>query len=166
MSRDLETLRQLPLRPCVGITLFNAEGLVFTGKRLDTSVEAWQMPQGGIDEGEAAEAAAFRELEEETGITSARILEKMPDYVDYNLPDELLGKALRGKYRGQRQEWYAMAFEGDEAEVNIVTEHQEFGEWRWLPLEELPHVIVPFKKAVYEQVVTAFTPLRNRLFGS
>lgn len=160
---SLDELRQLPLRPCVGITLFNAQGLVFTGKRLDTSVEAWQMPQGGIDKGEAAQAAAFRELEEETGVTRATVLAEMPGTIDYNLPDELLGVALRGKYSGQRQNWFAMLHEGGDAEINIATEHPEFGEWRWLPLEQLPEMIVPFKKELYAHVVAAFIPVRDAL---
>ncbi len=162
----LAELRQLPLRPCVGVTLFNAQGLVFTGKRLDTAVEAWQMPQGGIDKGEDALTAAFRELEEETGVTQARLLAEMPGTIDYDLPDELLGKALKGKYSGQQQNWFAMLFEGADADINIATEHPEFGEWRWLPLEELPNVIVPFKKALYSHVVEAFLPVRDALLTS
>lgn len=162
---SLEELRKLPLRPCVGIALFNPQGLVFTGKRIDTEVEAWQMPQGGIDEGEDPEAAAFRELAEETGITRARVLAEMPGTIDYDLPDELLGKALKGKYRGQRQNWFAMLHEGQDAEINIATAHPEFEEWRWLPLEQLPEVIVPFKRALYLQVVQAFIPVRDRLLA-
>ena len=163
---SLEELRKLPLRPCVGITLFNPQGLVFTGKRIDTTIEAWQMPQGGIDKGEDAKAAAFRELEEETGVTKARVIAEMPGALDYNLPDDLLGVALKGKYRGQRQNWFAMLYEGDDAEINIETAHPEFDEWQWLPLERLPDVIVPFKKELYVKIVKAFLPVRNTLIGA
>lgn len=154
-------------RPCVGITVINRDGLVWVGRRADAQGDAegrgawWQMPQGGIDEGEAPNAAALRELIEETGMRTVRILGETEGWLRYDLPDELVGKAWGGRYRGQEQKWFAVRFLGDEAEINITSpdEKAEFTEWRWVPISELAELVVPFKRPVYLEVVEAFTPL-------
>jgi putative (di)nucleoside polyphosphate hydrolase len=148
----------LPYRPCVGIMLINAKGQIFAGKRLDSTAEAWQMPQGGIDDGEKPRAAALRELWEETGITADLVafIAKTEDWVTYDLPPELLGKVWGGKYRGQRQKWFLYRFTGSDADVKIATAHPEFGAWRWIGADEMVAAIVPFKRKVYETVVAAF----------
>ena len=150
----------LPYRLCAGVMLINAQGDVFVGQRIDSSVEAWQMPQGGIDEGEDAEAAALRELGEETGVAPEKVvlIAAAPGEFVYDLPDDLIGKVWKGQYRGQTQRWFLYRFLGDDSDINIVTAHQEFRAWRWLPPAELPAVIVPFKRALYEQVLAAFSP--------
>ena len=148
----------LPYRPCVGVVLINRDGLIFTGNRKDSHIPAWQMPQGGIDDGEKPRKAALRELWEETGVTDdlVEFIAKTDDWVTYDLPAELLGKVWGGKYRGQRQRWFLMRMlAGDEA-VNIATDHPEFSEWRWIGADEMLAAIVPFKRAAYEQVIAAF----------
>jgi putative (di)nucleoside polyphosphate hydrolase len=146
----------LPYRPCVGIMLVNDEGLVFVGRRIDQTVEGWQMPQGGIDDGETPEQAALRELEEETGTNKATIIGQMDEWLTYDLPSHLLGVALHGRYRGQRQKWIAMRFHGTDKDINIATHEPEFGSWKWLALEALPRMIVPFKRDTYMKVIAAF----------
>ncbi|PZO91210.1 MAG: RNA pyrophosphohydrolase [Sphingomonas sanxanigenens] len=155
MSSDIAAL---PYRPAVGVMLLNQEGQVFVGQRIDSTQEAWQMPQGGIDEGEEAEAAALRELGEETGIDASlvRIVARHPEELLYDLPPELVGRVWKGRFRGQRQTWFLARFTGGDGDVNIATEHPEFSAWRWIAPEDLPRLIVPFKKALYEQVVKAF----------
>ena len=153
----------LPYRPCAGIMLKNSQGLIFVGQRLDgsgVSSEAWQMPQGGVDDGEDPEMAALRELGEETGIA--------PHHVDiiarsagehlYDLPPELLGRIWKGQYRGQRQIWFLMNFLGRDEDVNIATAHQEFRDWRWAHVDELVDLIVPFKRELYSNVLKEFAP--------
>lgn len=153
----------LPYRPCAGIMLKNAQGLIFVGQRMDgsgVSSEAWQMPQGGVDDGEDVETAALRELGEETGIA--------PHHVDiiarsagehlYDLPPELLGRIWKGQYRGQRQIWFLMNFLGRDEDVNIATAHQEFRDWRWAHVDELVDLIVPFKRELYSNVLKEFAP--------
>ncbi|MDH4983320.1 RNA pyrophosphohydrolase [Hyphomicrobium sp. D-2] len=160
-------------RPCVGIALFNRDGLVWIGRRADAPGEPegpgawWQMPQGGIDKGEDPAEAALRELYEETSIRSAIIIGETDDWLRYDLPPELIGKAWKGKYRGQAQKWFAMRFDGDESEINIAApagHKAEFSHWRWNPLDRVADLIVPFKRSVYQQVVSAFAshaePLR------
>lgn len=155
----------LPYRPCVGIMLLNAEGDVFVGQRIDTTVEAWQMPQGGIDDGETPAEAAFRELEEEIGTARARIIAESRDWLDYDLPEHLVGRVWKGKYRGQRQKWYAMRFEGQDSDINLATADPEFNAWQWLPAEKLPATIVPFKRALYERILEEFLPVVKSVRG-
>ncbi|TNE61142.1 MAG: RNA pyrophosphohydrolase [Alphaproteobacteria bacterium] len=144
----------LPYRPCVGIMLVNAEGMVFTAERLDTP-GAWQMPQGGVDPGEALEEAALRELEEEIGVPAdaVDVLGQTRDWVMYDLPPHLLGVVWGGKYRGQKQQWFLMRLKADDSAINIDTEIPEFGRWKWSSTQELLDEIVPFKRPVYAQVV-------------
>ncbi len=151
---------ELPYRPCVGVMLINPAGLIFAGRRIDNPEPAWQMPQGGIDAGEEPADAARRELREETGITGELIepLACMPGWVTYDLPPELLGVVWGGRYRGQRQKWFLYRFLGHDDQVRIATEHPEFDRWRWIGADEMIGSIVPFKRAVYEQVVRAFRP--------
>jgi putative (di)nucleoside polyphosphate hydrolase len=149
----------LPYRPAAGIMLVNREGKVFVGQRLDSTLEAWQMPQGGIDEGEDALTAALRELAEETGIAADKVelVATAEEKLLYDLPDDLIGKLWGGRYRGQRQTWFLFRFLGDDdADVNIETEHQEFRAWRWADPADLPSMIVPFKRQLYHDVLAAF----------
>ena len=150
----------LPYRPCAGVMLLNSEGKVFVGQRIDTTVEAWQMPQGGIDDGEDAEAAAIRELGEEIGVTpdTVALIAVAPDELYYDLPPELVGQVWKGKWRGQRQRWFLYRFLGEDSDIDIATDHPEFNAWRWVDPADLPHIIVPFKKSLYEEVLAAFTP--------
>ncbi len=149
---------KLPYRPCVGVVLVNPAGLVFAGQRLDNAIEAWQMPQGGIDRDETPRTAALRELQEETGVTAdlVDVLAKTHHWITYDLPPELLGKVWGGRYRGQRQKWFLMRYRGTDDQIRIETEHPEFSAWRWIDVDELVAGIVPFKRHVYEQVITAF----------
>ena len=153
-----EEIEKLPYRPCVGVMLVNAAGHVFVGQRLDNDAPAWQMPQGGVDKGEEPRAAALRELWEETGVTADLVtVEGETDgWVSYDLPHDLVPRIWKGRYRGQKQKWFLLRFHGTDADVNIATDHPEFSEWRWLPPEDLPAAIVPFKRVVYEQVLDQF----------
>jgi putative (di)nucleoside polyphosphate hydrolase len=156
---------KLPYRPCAGIMLANREGQVFVGQRLDAAdslyPDAWQMPQGGIDKGEEAEAAALRELREETGVVEdhVQIIGRTKEEYLYDLPDELLGKIWKGKYRGQRQSWFLLRFTGEDDHINIRTEHPEFLNWKWTDPAGLPDIIVPFKRDLYRAVLKEFGPL-------
>ena len=160
----------LPYRPCAGIMVLNDKGLVWAGRRIsqgnsefDGSPQLWQMPQGGIDEGEAPLAAAIRELYEETGMKTVTLLAEARDWIHYDLPPQLIGIGLRGKYRGQAQKWFAFRFDGNESEIQIYpppgSNEAEFDAWDWKPMESLPELIVPFKRSVYEQVVEQFRHL-------
>jgi putative (di)nucleoside polyphosphate hydrolase len=154
----------LPYRPCVGIMLINRDGLVWVGRRRpkwDRSGHIWQMPQGGIGAGEAERAAALRELEEETAVHSVEIIAEAPGWLSYDLPSELLGVALKGRYRGQRQKWFAMRFLGEDSEIDILPRNgrkAEFQAWRWAKMTELPELIIPFKRQVYRDIVSMFAP--------
>jgi putative (di)nucleoside polyphosphate hydrolase len=151
----------LPYRPCVGVMLINTDGRVFVGRRSDRSEEGvdstwWQMPQGGLDEGEEPEAGARRELAEETGVTSARFVARTQEWLAYDLPDELIGIAWEGRYRGQKQLWFAARFEGPESEIDLDPRdghEREFDAWQWVTLAELPALVVPFKRKVYLSVI-------------
>lgn len=151
-------LAALPYRPCAGVMLVNRDGRVFVGRRLDSTLDAWQMPQGGIDPGEDAAAAALRELGEETGVVPDKVelIAEAPEELTYDLPPELLGKVWDGQWRGQRQRWFLFRFLGDDRDIDIATAHPEFSAWKWADPEDLPTLIVPFKKALYEQVLAAF----------
>ena len=168
MSVDNKTL---PYRRCVGLAVFNDQGLVWAGRRIaktDTTAHEfkWQLPQGGIDAGEDPLEAAKRELYEETGIRSVELLLESPGWLNYDLPEDLLGKALKGKYRGQTQKWFAFRFVGHEAEINIDAppdgSHPEFDAWEWKDLSEMPDLIVPFKRDLYVQVADLFAEFTLR----
>jgi len=159
------TREAMPYRKCAGVAVFNAQGQIFVGRRKgmanDPEAAAGQLPQGGIDKGEEPEHAAFRELYEETSIRTVSLLAEAPAWIHYDLPDDLLGKALKGKYRGQQQRWFAGIFEGDEAEINVLapgdgSEKAEFDAWRWEDLENLPELAVAFKRSAYAEIVAAF----------
>lgn len=150
----------LPYRPCAGIMLRNANGQIFVGQRLDSTTEAWQMPQGGVDPGEDPEQAAIRELGEEAGIAAnlVQIVARSAGEHFYDLPQELIGRVWGGRYRGQSQHWFLMRFLGTDNDINILTEHQEFRAWRWAAPSELVDLIVPFKRELYANVLREFAP--------
>ena len=150
----------LPYRPCAGVMLLNRQGHVFVGQRMDSTLEAWQMPQGGIDPGEDALAAAIRELGEETGVAAHHIelIAQAPEELWYDLPDELIGKVWQGKWRGQRQQWFAFRFLGEDHDIDIATAHQEFRAWRWAVPSELPEIVVGFKRDLYTRLLVLFGP--------
>lgn len=172
-SPHAETDLDLPYRPCVGITLISPAGLVFVGRRRQEAGpehvqgdRAWQMPQGGIDEGEDPREAALRELHEETNVSPRSVvpLGETPGWLAYDLPPAVLKQAWKGRYRGQRQKWFAFGFVGDESEIDVLSpgggaHTSEFDTWRWEPMAGLPDLIVPFKRPVYEAVVAAFAGL-------
>ena len=152
---------ELPLRLGVGIIVLNKENKVFVGKRRDNPINKWQMPQGGVDRGENLINAMKRELKEETSIRSIEILKELEGWTEYELPDYLLGKIWRGKYRGQKQKWFIVRFLGRDEEINLKTAHPEFIEWQWLDIENLPSVIVHFKKKVYEKLLPVIKSFIN-----
>lgn len=178
-NRKIPDRAAMPYRDCVGTAVFNAKGEVLIGRRKrETDPEAseehgspWQMPQGGMDKGEEPLATAVRELFEETSIRSVELIAEAPGWVYYDLPDDELGIALKGKYRGQRQRWFAFRFTGEESEINVTApgggaHPAEFDTWRWEALELLPDLIVPFKRAAYEEVVAAFRDIPFRMRSS
>jgi len=161
----------LPYRACAGVVVFNRQGQVFIGRRKGMASPhdaAWQFPQGGINKGEPPQDAALRELFEETSIHSVKLIATAPDWIFYDLPEHLLGKALKGKYRGQKQKWFACLFEGNETEINVLTpggskKNAEFDAWKWEDLERVPDLIVSFKRAAYDEIVAAFRPVAHEL---
>ena len=148
----------LPYRPAAGVMLLNGQKQVFVAQRLDTTLEAWQMPQGGLDDGEEPQAGALRELEEETGIAAhlVEIVARSANELLYDLPEDLVGKLWKGRYRGQRQCWFLMRFMGEDRDVNLDTPHPEFRAWKWADPRDLPDLIVPFKRTLYEDVLREF----------
>ena len=153
-----EEIAKLPYRPCVGVMLMNADGHVFVAQRGDRDTDAWQMPQGGVDEGEDYRDAALRELEEETSVPrdAVSVVAETDDMVRYDLPHELVPNIWKGRYRGQEQKWFLLRLEGPDSLINIDTDHPEFTAWRWVPLDQVVPHIVEFKRSVYQQVVAAF----------
>tara|TARA_X000001036_G_scaffold404156_1_gene411254 strand:+ start:3341 stop:3811 length:471 start_codon:yes stop_codon:yes gene_type:complete len=147
------TEKKLPLRIGVGVIVLNDENKIFVGKRKDNPVDKWQMPQGGVDKNESFLTAMKRELGEETSIKNIKILKELDGWFEYELPQNLLGIIWKGKYRGQKQKWFITKFTGQESEINLETEHPEFIEWKWIRIEELPEVIVDFKKNVYKKLL-------------
>lgn len=166
---------QAQYRPCVGIMVLNRQGLVWIGRRADAPNEPegrgswWQMPQGGIDLEEDPRAAALRELTEETGLRTVEVVAEHPKWLNYDLPSNLIGKAWGGRWRGQRQKWFLIRFLGDDSEVTLTPPpgHQvEFDAWRWAPLDQLPALVIPFKRSVYDDVIATFAPLVRPLGSS
>jgi putative (di)nucleoside polyphosphate hydrolase len=157
-----EEIARLPYRPCVGVMLANPAGHIFVGQRIDRDQDAWQMPQGGVDPGEAPRDAALRELREETGVTADKVTveAETEGWLPYDLPHDLVPRIWKGRFRGQEQKWFLLRFHGADADVNIATDYPEFSEWRWLPSDQLVASIVPFKRDVYTRVLDAF---RDRL---
>ncbi|MFO1059117.1 MAG: RNA pyrophosphohydrolase [Dongiaceae bacterium] len=149
----------LPYRPGVGIMLFGPPGQVLVARRIDMPSDAWQMPQGGIDAGEAPLDAAWREMEEEIGTAAAALLAESREWLSYDLPDELIPRLWGGRFRGQRQKWFAFRFTGRDGDIDIARENPEFSAWRWAPLEQVPDLIVPFKRTLYQRLVEEFRPL-------
>lgn len=144
---------ELPLRTGVGIVVLNSENKVFVGKRRDNPFDKWQMPQGGVELNEPLIKAMKRELIEETSIENIQVLKELDQWLEYELPENLVGKIWRGKYRGQKQKWFIVRFTGDEKEININTKHPEFIEWKWIDMNLLPDLIVNFKKHVYKNIL-------------
>ena len=156
-----EEIEKLPYRPCVGIVLVNGAGMIFAAQRLDSEMAAWQMPQGGVDDGETPREAALRELWEETGVTQelVSVEAETQDWLPYELPHHLVPRLWKGQFRGQRQRWFLMRFHGRDDQINIETEHPEFSEWTWIDPDELIAKIVPFKRDVYSKVMSEFQDL-------
>jgi putative (di)nucleoside polyphosphate hydrolase len=155
----------LPYRPCVGVMVLNRKGLAFIGRRIDGPehidlTHAWQMPQGGIDSGEDAWTAAARELHEETNIRSVERIAEIAEWLRYDIPRKIVGQAWKGKYRGQTQKWFAVRFTGADSEIDVEnpggSHEPEFSTWRWEPMQNIPELVVPFKRAVYDRVVREF----------
>jgi|TARA_B100000768_G_C11264637_1_gene370451 putative (di)nucleoside polyphosphate hydrolase len=146
--------KDLPYRTGVGIVVLNSKNKVFVGKRKDNPFDKWQMPQGGVDLNEPLIVAMKRELEEETSIKNIEILKEFNQWLEYELPENLIGKIWKGKYKGQKQKWFIVKFTGEENEININTKYPEFIEWKWIDMDLLPELIVNFKKHIYEDILT------------
>ena len=158
MKKDLSNL---PLRSGVGIVVLNKENKVFVAKRIDNPKNFWQMPQGGVDEGEDFLKAAYRELKEETSIKNVELIKELDGTLTYELPDRLLGLIWKGKYRGQKQKWFLMRFTGVDNEINIKTKHPEFLEWKWVELDKITDLVVDFKLHVYKEVKNKVKKILN-----
>ena len=152
MVKNFKKFNNLPLRTGVGIVLLNGENKIFVARRIDNPKNFWQMPQGGVDDGEDFYNAALRELEEETSIKNVSLIKEIEGFTNYNLPDHLLGIIWKGKYKGQKQKWFIMKFIGDESEINIKTKHPEFLDWKWIDPENLTEIAVHFKLEVYKKL--------------
>jgi len=150
---------QRPYRPGIGLVLLNARGLTFVAQRIDTPGNAWQFPQGGIDEGEDPRATALREMEEEIGTNKAEIIAESREWISYDLPPDIADKSWKGRFRGQAQKWFCARFTGTDADINLETAHPEFCRWRWMELEEVPPLIIPFKRVLYDKVAAEFLPV-------
>lgn len=153
-----EQIAKLPYRPCVGLMLMNDQGKIFVGQRNDRFEDAWQMPQGGVDEGESPRDAALRELQEEIGVTPdlVEVVAETDGWLPYDLPHDIVPKIWKGRYRGQEQKWFLMRFLGTDDQIDIQTDHPEFTRWKWQDPDRLIEEIVPFKREVYERVMEAF----------
>jgi putative (di)nucleoside polyphosphate hydrolase len=154
-----------PYRPCVGLMLVNRRGAVFVGNRIDTPGDHWQMPQGGVDEGETPQEAALRELGEEVGLAPdlVEVLAESRDWHAYDLPAGLSRRVWKGRYRGQTQKWFALRFLGEDSDIDLTAHTPEFSAWQWASLDRLPDLIVPFKRDIYLQVVEEFRPLIDEI---
>ena len=153
--------KKLPLRVGVGVIVLNDENKIFVGKRKDNPIDKWQMPQGGVNKNESFLEAMKRELNEETSIKNIKILKELDGWFEYELPKNLLGIIWKGKFRGQKQKWFIVKFTGKESEINLKTKYQEFIEWKWLEIKDLPKVIVDFKKNVYEKLLVELNKFIN-----
>ena len=156
----MENRNELPLRLGVGIVLLNQKNEVFVGRRIDNPKNSWQMPQGGVDQNEDFLQAAKRELVEETGIKSVRLIKELDGWFKYDLPEYLLGKLWEGKYKGQKQKWFVMKFLGKSNEINVKTKNPEFLDWKWINLSKLPEIAVHFKVDIYKKIKEQLTSLR------
>ena len=161
MAKILEKFKNLPLRRGVGVVVLNKENKVFVGRRIDNPKNFWQMPQGGVDEGENILNAALRELKEETGIKNVELIQEIEGIMTYELPANLLGIIWKGKYRGQKQKWFLMRFLGKDDDINIKTEKPEFLDWKWLDLNEITETVVDFKLHIYEELKVKIQKIIN-----
>ncbi|MDH5187632.1 MAG: RNA pyrophosphohydrolase [Rhodospirillaceae bacterium] len=163
MNKDKEINSDLPYRLGVGALILNANDDVFVAKRIDTPGPAWQMPQGGIDDGEDPAVAIFREVEEEIGTSKCKIIAQSNGWLTYDIPEDLREKLWGGKYRGQKQKWYAMRFLGDDSDIVLDAHHKpEFSEWRWVEMKQVPNLIVPFKRELYNKIVDEFSNIVSK----
>ena len=152
MDKKLENFQKLPYRNGVGIVVLNSENKVFVAKRIDNPKNFWQMPQGGVDEGEDLLNAAYRELKEETSIFNVKLIKEIEDWTQYDLPSKLIGIIWKGRYKGQKQKWFIFKFLGDDTEINIKTKNPEFLDWKWIEIGKITEIVVDFKKEVYQKV--------------
>jgi len=152
MDKKLENFQKLPYRNGVGIVVLNSENKVFVAKRIDNPKNFWQMPQGGVDEGEDLLNAAYRELKEETSIFNVKLIKEIEDWTQYDLPSKLIGIIWKGRYKGQKQKWFIFKFLGNDTEINIKTKNPEFLDWKWIEIGKITEIVVDFKKEVYQKV--------------
>ena len=152
MDKKLENFQKLPYRNGVGIVVLNNENKVFVAKRIDNPKNFWQMPQGGVDEGEDLLNAAYRELKEETSIFNVKLIKEIEDWTQYDLPSKLIGIIWKGRYKGQKQKWFIFKFLGNDTEINIKTKNPEFLDWKWIEIGKITEIVVDFKKEVYQKV--------------